>query len=306
MGTQFRIVFYAAAETDASTIAKAGFERIRALDECMSDYSDTSELTRLCRDSNGKATPVSEDLFRVLARSQWMAKNTRGAFDATCGPAVRLWRRARRLHQLPGEDHIERALERVGFHHLELDEAAQTATLTHPKMQLDLGGIAKGYACDEALAALKRHGVDCAMIDGGGGLALGAPPPNMTGWTIQLATPATDGSAAKSIVLNDCGIATSGDAAQYIALDGVRYSHIVDPRTGLGLTNRCQATVIAPTGMDADALATAVCVLGPEEGIALLNHIPGTAGRIIFPAGEGFEVRCSQDWDSLTRAGCED
>lgn len=305
MGTQFRIVFYAGAETDASAVAKAGFDRIAELDRCMSDYSDTSELTRLCRLPPGQNVEISTDLWTILAKSQYFARLTDGAFDATCGPAVRLWRRARRLHQLPTQEQIAGALERVGHQHLEIDPELHMARLAVPKMQLDLGGIAKGYACDEALEVLKVHGVASALIDGGGGLALGSPPPGTKGWTVNIASPqASDPKAAPTtLLLHHCGVATSGDAEQFIELEGKRYSHIVDPKTGVGLTSRIQATVIASNGTDADALATAVCVLGVEKGIKLIDGTVGTAARVLVMTDEGPEEHLSREWKAMTGSG---
>jgi thiamine biosynthesis lipoprotein len=131
-------------------------------------------------------------------------------------------------------------------------------------MILDLGGIAKGYACDRALAALNELRITRALIDTGGGMALGDPPPDKPGWRIGML-----GDSSRVLVLKNCGVSTSGDVEQFVEIDGKRYSHIIDPATGLGLTNQAMATVIAPTGLISDALDTPICILGADRGLKM-------------------------------------
>lgn len=281
MGTQFRVVFYARDEDSASKASSAAFARIAALDQAFSDYKDDSELTLLCLRSGGPAVPVSPDLFEILQTAQALAKETNGAFDVTIGPLVRQWRRARRQKQLPSPANLEEASRRVGYQSLELDAAQRTVRLLRPRMQLDLGGIAKGFACDAARAVLRENGIEAALVDGGGGVSVGSPPPGRTAWRIELKTPGEPGQAPLSLPLSRESVATSGDAEQFLELDGTRYSHIVDPRTGIGLTERIQASVVAPDGAIADALATALCVLGPERGLPIVDKTPGGAALIV-------------------------
>jgi thiamine biosynthesis lipoprotein len=166
-------------------------------------------------------------------------------------------------------------------------------------MRLDLGGIAKGYAADQALAVLRDRGIPRALVDAGGDLAIGDPPPDARGWRIAVATPhstssppssptpppedgaGTYGAESTVLLLSNCGVATSGDAYQFVEFEGRRYSHIVDPRTGMGVVGASSVTVVAPDGMTADALASAVSVLGPEEGIALIDRTPGAAALVV-------------------------
>lgn len=296
MGTVFRLVFYAPDERSASKAADAAFARIAELNAMMSDYSDTSELTRLSQSAGGPPRPVSEELFGILDRSQDFARQSDGAFDITVGPAVRLWRRARRQRKLPTEQQIRDALGRVGHDKLVLDKTNRTAQLKTPGMILDLGGIAKGYACDEALEVFKRHGIDRAFIDGGGGISVSEPPPGKEGWTIEL--PAVKGAptASPTLTLRNQSVATSGDTEQFVEVDNQRYSHIVDPKTGLGLTTHLRVTVIAPQGATADALATAVSVLGPEKGLKLIEATPGAAALIVRPTETKVETLRSGNW----------
>jgi thiamine biosynthesis lipoprotein len=281
MATEFRLVFYADADSVATTAAERAFRRIAQLDHILSDYSDDSELTLLNRRAGGGPTDVGEDLWTVLVRSDQIASRTQGAFDVTVGPSVRLWRRARRTRTAPTDDQIAAALERVGASKLRLDPRTRQASLDKPGMRIDLGGIAKGYACQQALDLLKSLGAGRAMVVGGGEVALAGPPPGEVGWTIAIQPPAeTLPSPVEYLNLCHASVSTSGDSSQFVVLDGTRYSHIVDPRDGRALTHRRQATVVAPDGMTADALSSAMCVLGTDGAEEVLEQFPGVACRI--------------------------
>ena len=163
MGTLFRIKLYAADEEHARTAFRAAFDRVAELDATLSDYKPDSELNRLCRAAAGEPIPVSADLYRVLAAAQELARDSAGAFDVTQGPVIRLWREARRNHQLPATDQLQMARERCGYHKLRLDANSRTVTLVRADMQLDVGGIAKGDAADQALGVLRRLGIRSAL-----------------------------------------------------------------------------------------------------------------------------------------------
>ncbi len=155
---------------------------------------------------------------------------------------------------------------RIGYRFLELNTTNHSALLARPDMRLDAGGIAKGYAMDEAMKVLRSMDIRHAMIHGGGDMVFGERPPGRRGWRIQLTE-----TNAPALYLSNCALATSGDLVQYLEIDGVRYSHIVDPHTGVGLTNRSLVNVIAPDGITADSLSTTLNILGPAESAALLR-----------------------------------
>ncbi|MCH8923662.1 MAG: FAD:protein FMN transferase [Planctomycetes bacterium] len=288
MGAPFRIVLYGPNREAAGKAAQAAFARIKQLDEILSDYKPQSELNRLSRSGPAsRGVKVSDELWTVLSRAQALSRETDGAFDVTVGPYVRLWRRARRNKQMPSERLLAEAKASVGYRHVRLDEHRHTVQLTRAKMQLDLGGIAKGYAADEALAVLKRHGVTRALVDAGGDIALGAAPPDRKGWRIGVAPLAgADGKPSRYLVLSNVGVATSGDAHQFVEIDGRRYSHIVDPHTGLGLTVRGSVTIVAPDCITADSLASAVSVLGPQRGMKLVEARCGVEAIVMTKEGE--------------------
>jgi thiamine biosynthesis lipoprotein len=274
MGVQVRLVVWTAYETLAKNACATAFARIAKLDAIMSDYRPDSELMRLCARSGSGAVRVSADLYAVLERAQTLAELSGGAFDVTAGPCVRLWRQARRSGQMPASEALDQARALTDWSRLQLDADARTAQLTGAAMQLDLGGIAKGYAGDCALQVLRRAGITRAMYVAGGDIVVGDAPPGRAGWTIDIA------ETARQLTLANAAVSTSGDTEQFVMLNGKRYSHIVDPRTALGLTSRIAATVVAPNGLTADGLATAACVLGPSAGQRLVSHYTGTAAYI--------------------------
>jgi FAD:protein FMN transferase len=252
----------------------------------MSDYQADSELNLLCEKPAGIPVPVSEDLFRVLQRSDHISRISRGAFDVTVGPYVRLWRFARKRKVLPTPAEVAAARTTVGWEKVRLDPRNRTATLEVPGMRLDLGGIAKGYSADQALRELKIHGITRAFVAASGDISLGDPPPGERGWKVGISGWGSS-DAPCTLVLHNTGISTSGDAEQFIDIDGVRYSHIVSPVTGLGLTERIQVSIVAPDATATDGLATAVSVLGKEAGLRLIEQESRTAALILMPAGGG-------------------
>lgn len=282
MGTRIRLALYSPNEALASKAAEAAFDRIAQLNATLSDYESDSELSRLSRSSGGgQAVKVSDDLWQVLSRAQQMAEASGGAFDITVGPIVRQWRRARARTEMPTQENLREALAATGYEKLRLDEAARTATLTVPGMRLDPGGIGKGYAADEALEVLRDHGIDRAMVDAGGNVAAGDAPPGERGWKIALMPmPDVEQSAENEheyVWIENEGISTSGAGFQSVVIDGVRYSHIVDPHTGIGLTEPIAVTVIAEDATLADALSTAISVLGVERGLKLAERFDANA-----------------------------
>lgn len=291
MGLPFRMLLYAPDRLSAEAAAEAGFARIHQLNDTFSDYDYDSELSRLSRTSgSGQKVEVSEDLWRVLTLAQSLAKRSDGAFDVTVGPYVNLWRKARRDKQFPAPERLERARRAVGFGHLRLDAGNRTVELDVPNMRLDLGAIAKGYAVDEALKVLKEHGIRSALVGGSGDMAASDPPPARKGWRIEVAPlDAPDAPPTRYVLLSNRAIATSGDSFQRLEIEGRRYSHIVDPRTGLGLTDHSLVTVIAPDCVTADSLATTVSVLGPDRGIRLVEQTRQAAVHLVRKPGDRIE-----------------
>lgn len=281
MGTLFKVTLYAPDAGTAERGARAALARVRELNRILSDYDPDSEAMRLCRAPPGAAVPVSGDLWAVLRLSHDLAERSGGAFDATIGSAVALWREARRTRRLPTPGERLAALRSGGHAHLRLDEPARTATLLVPGLRLDFGGIAKGYAADAALAVLRAQGLPHAMVAASGDLALGDAPPGTSGWRVALEPFGRGSRGPVTIVAANVGISTSGDAEQFVEIDGVRYSHVVDPATALGLTSAVAVTVVARRGVLADALATACSVLAARDAVPRIAACLGGEARAL-------------------------
>jgi len=291
MGMPFKLLFYAADEKTAQTAAKAAFARIAALDQVMSDYKPHSELNRFVAGApHAEPVALSKDLFSVLDRSQKLSTESGGAFDVTAAPVIRLWRRARRHHELPDAAKLAEAQQAVGYQALQLDSERRAARLTKPDMRVDLGGIGAGVAVDEALRVLEQHGIRQAMVDASGDVGVGDPPPGANGWRIGLGPfDRADGAPERFVTLANAALTTSGDLWQFLEIDGKRYSHIIDPRTGQPLTDRSTVTVIASDCTTADSVAKVVSVLGPQAGLAFIERLPGAAALVVRPGDNGLE-----------------
>ncbi len=328
MGTSFRLTFYATDRTTANVAADAAFRRVQQLDHIFSDYAADSESRRLAETNaiySEEGVPVSDDLWRVLAVADRLSRDSDGAFDVTVGPLSKLWRRARRQRTIPKAESINRLIDpsnpTVGYTRLELlpvsadraNRSCQNAIRVKGSqpIRFDFGGIAKGYAADEALAVLSRMGIQQVLIDAGGDLRLGAAPPGREGWRIAIRADDTSGRSQSALMelnpskhrenhrrfqLQNCGVATSGDTWQFVEANGKRYSHIIDPRTGYGLVNRTAVTVVAANGMLADGLASTVSLLGAEDGITFIDGLVPTPNDYpTFRAGHGSpQVACAR------------
>jgi len=289
MGLPFRVVLYAPDGPAATNAAEAAFARISDLNSKLSDYEAESELSRLSRSSGSdRWVPLGTDLATVLVTAEKVSRASEGAFDVTVGPLVQLWRRARRQRELPSPDAIATARASTGWTNLVLRRAGSVweAQLLRPGMRLDLGGIAKGYALDEAAGVLRARGVKRFLVSGGGDMVVGDPPPGLAGWRIEVGVfDRTNAPAPRFVSLRNEALATSGDTFQRAEIGGVRYSHIVDTRTGLGLTDHSLVTIIAADGMTADAWSKVVSVLGPERGLKLARRFGAETLVLRQPTG---------------------
>lgn len=288
MGTWFRLVIYAPHPDVADAAATAAFSRVDALNGMLSDYIPESEVSRLTAPENlGVPVPISEDLCRILLIVGPVQSESDGALDLTAGPVTHLWREARRQGSPPDAASIKKAMGCIGFGQIRLDPTRRTATPLASGMRLDLGAVAKGYAADCALQECRARGLNRALVAAGGDVVVGDPPPDQEGWRVGLPALTGDRAPQECLVIARGAVSTSGDQNQFLIHAGTRHSHIIDPRTGTAITHGCTVTVtISGTpsdGLMADALATAVSVLGPEHGPDLLRRFGTAGGRIIQP-----------------------
>lgn len=273
MGVVARIVLYAADEASAKSVASVGFTRIAELEDIFSNYRPDSEISRLARASAGSPRVVSPELLRVLRHVDVLWTESGGAFDPTIGPLADLWRTSRTQGTLPSRELISKAKSLVGWRFVQIDTSSATVTLARSDMSIDLGAAVKGFAADEALRVMRRMGYRRALVELGGDIVVGDAPPGTDAWTI-------DGSrfgGVDRIEIKNGAVSTSGDSQQHLEIEGTRYSHILDPRTGVGLTDSAVVTVVAKDGLTADGLATTISVMGEKAGRALAERVfPGT------------------------------
>jgi len=289
MGCKAVVTLYAPDETCAEAAAALAFDRLGQLDDTMSDYRRASELMRLCDRAGGPPVKVSDDLFEILGASERVSRASGGAFDITVGPAVALWRTSRRTHALPDPSALAAARSLIDWRTVELDSADRSARLGESGVRLDLGGIAKGYAAQRAVDLLKLHLNPRCLVALAGDIAAGDPPPGESGWRITVAGERS-GQSVGTLLIANAAVSTSGDTEQSVEIGGHRYSHIIDPRTGLGISARRCVTVVSTRGEWADALATAACILGPEASRPMLAEFSGT-GAAFDEASEAGPAR---------------
>ena len=284
MGTTLRLVAFGQSENAVLIVMDRAFARADALNQILSDYQADSELMRLCaRSGLGESVPVSRELFTVLSAAQKMSAATEGAFDVTVGPLSREWRLARKSFRLPDAETLAKGREVVGYRKIELMDGSKVRLRTKG-MRLDLGGIAKGYTADEVLAVFKDSGFPQALVALGGDLVAGEAPPGKSAWDVDLIDLPGDRGGHRRIPLVNRAVSTSGDLEQFLEINGVRYGHILDPRTGLGTTDRAAATVLAPTGMEADSLTKACCLLPETQALKVVATYNAQA-RLVRPDG---------------------
>jgi thiamine biosynthesis lipoprotein len=296
MGTFAHITVVAQDTGTAKKCIRAALEEIHKVDDLMSDYKSDSDISRVNREAYEKPVRVSEPTFEVLQRSVEFSKMTDGAFDVTVGPLVALFRKAKETKVAPSEEQIAQAKAKVGFEKLELDSKNRTVRFSEKGMLLDLGGIAKGYAIDKAIEAARHGGAIGAMVDIGGDVrCFGLPPKGRDHWLIGLQDPnaaieGMEGGGLRLVLkITNEAVATSGDYQQFVIIEGKRYSHIMNRRTGESAESLSSVTIITDNATDADALATAVSVMGAEKGLALIEKLPNTEAILISP-GPKYEI----------------
>jgi FAD:protein FMN transferase len=267
MGTMFRIVLYTNDSLSATYASKKTFIRLDELNLTLSDYREDSEVNRLCRTAgSGEFVKVSNDLWTILQESAKAAKLSKGYFDVTIGPMTQLWRRMKRQKQLPSEQQISEVRAKIGIENISFNADNQSVMLRKKGMRIDFGGIGKGFAEDEMMKVLQHNGIKSAMIEAGGNIVVSdSPTDSPQGWEIII--------KEKKYFLKNCGISTSGDLYQFVEIEGKKYAHILDPKTGIGFTEPRQISIIAKDGTSSDWLSTALYLMNKKEGNKLVKKL---------------------------------
>lgn len=284
MDTSISITAYGRAASDGLNAAFASFEKVESL---MSAYRPDSEVSRLNAEAGKNAVRLSPETFRTLAASLQMARASGGAFDPTIGPLVEVWniRQGAESPVLPGAEAVEAARRRVDYARVRLNAPNRTAYLSEPGMRLDLGGSAKGFAAGLAAEAMRKSGVQHALIDAGGNIVtVGVHPENRL-WRVGIRHPREPGSILGSVGVADMAVVTSGDYERYFELGGRRYHHLLNPATGYPASGLQSVTIVGPDSLQADLLSTAVFVLGLERGMKLLEKYSGFGAVFVDDQG---------------------
>lgn len=282
MGTFARIVVTAQNKKHAQQAISLAFDKINHIEDLMSDYDPDSQLSQVNREAFDRPIPVDAELFELLTASVEYSKLSDGAFDVTVGPVVQLWRKAKTDQAAPTPEALAAAKAAVGYQNLLLDAENQTVRFMKQGMFIDLGGIAKGYAVDKAVEILRNAGLKGGMVDIGGNLkCFGIPANNTEHWYIGLQDPENEDSILLKLILDDRAVATSGDYRRFVTINGEKHSHIINPATADSAQSLSSVTIITADAMAADALSTAVSVMGDEKGMALIETINDTEALLI-------------------------
>ena len=306
MGCLFTLKLVAANEQEAESASQAVSKRIEEIEQVCSDYRPDSESSFLgAAAGHQQEMKLSPDLQDLLVASEHWWQWSGGAFDVTLGPCTRLWRTSRKSQTLPDSPTLTEALAATGFSKLHFSASAKTVRLDRAGMVLDFGGIAKGYALDAATQLLKtKFNLRHFLIDAGGQIAAMGCPPGKDAWHLAIEKLPEENEDAPDVVLklSNAHLATSGDLNQKVTIRGKHYAHILDPKTGLGLTYTIQASVIAGDGSTADALATALCIMEESEAKAKLAQFPKVAVRVLRQSTDG-RLHCWQtdNWQTYVK-----
>ena len=273
MGTLFQVILYAKDTMQGNRIAKQLFDRIDTLNAIFSDYVETSEINRLSASAGtGQKVKVSPEMWRLIALSQKVARKSNGSFDLSIGPLSKLWRRAFRQSQFPAKAEIEAAKAKVNYRFIQRFPLSKKISLTEAGMRLDAGGIAKGFAVDECFKILRKAGISSALVAAGGDIRVGSAPPDKAAWIIaSKGLSKNDETVEGELSFVHEAVSTSGDTYRFLDWEGQRYSHIIDPRTGIGIQHRQFSRLTGPKATLTDALATAINVSNAEERKILMK-----------------------------------
>lgn len=300
MGIKFTIIGYTNQESVARAAVEAAFARIDELNDILSDYDPASESMRLSHEREiGQWHEVSPALLAMLQISREFSQQTQGAFDVTVGPLTKLWRVSRRSRELPNDQAIEAARAAVGWEKLELQsEPEAAARLAVAGMQLDFGGIAQGYAAEQAARILAEHGINRCLIDASGDVVALDSPPDRESWEVAVAPIQPGAAGSVTINLVNHSVSTSGDAFQFVEIGGRRYSHLIDPRTGWPIEGRSSVTVLAADGTEADALASALSIMPAPEALEWTEAHEGVEVLIVRVVDEEVRVERSSGFNA--------
>ena len=298
MACLYSITAYGPPAVDRRAAAEAALDEVDRIDRLMSHYKADSPLSAINREAASHPVHPPQELFDFIVESLGYSRVSHGAFDITVGPLMKAWGFFRGDGHLPSVGDLAAARAVIGARHVRVDSAAGTVAFDAVGVELDLGGIAKGYAVDRAVSILRTRGVTAALVSAGGSTVYGlGAPPGREAWDVDVQDPLDGRRSATTVRLRDRSLSIAGGSEKWFEANGVRYSHIMDPRTGAPVQGMLTVAVLSDSGTAGDALDDALFVLGPAASRPLLQTVPGTAALFLVPRG-------THGWD-LVRVGSE-
>lgn len=295
MGTTFELKMFGEKREQLAAAAAEAFEEVDRLDAQMSNYKETSELSYINRTAWKKPVIVEPEFFRLIRLSLDHTRAVSGAFDITVGPLMRTWGFFRGEGRLPSAGEIKATLKTVGYKHVILDDTERTISFDLQGVEIDLGGIAKGYAVDKMAERLREYGIKSALISAGSSsiYAIGAPP-GESAWQVAVRHPLDSRQTIESVSIKDASISTSGNYENFFKIGEKIYCHIMDPRTGFPVEGMLSVTVSAPSGVETDLLSTTLFVLGVEKSKEFLKARKDVRAIIYHRNSGERDVRCER------------
>jgi thiamine biosynthesis lipoprotein len=292
MGTVFTVVAYGSDSAYLEEVTHEVFQVVDQLDDQMSNYKPSSELSSINRDAAAHPVIVEPGLFKLLQDSLQYSRDSGGDFDITVGPLMKAWGFFRGHGRLPSKQELAEVLKRIGYQHVKLNPAARTIWFDEPGIEIDLGAIAKGYAVDQAVRVLRDNGITRALVSSGTSslYALGSPP-GEDGWKISVRNPLDVKKAACVVRLKNLSLSVSGDYEKFFKLNGKTYAHIMNPHTGVPVENMLSTVVVSPSATDSDALSTSFFVEGPDRAGKYLGRHPNLTAVFFLPVASGHDFR---------------
>jgi thiamine biosynthesis lipoprotein len=266
MGSAYSIAVYGYDRQQMESAVSAAFDEVRQLDSMLSNYKPDSEWSEVNREAAQHPVHVSSELFQLLSACQEYSRQSEGAFDISVGPLMKVWGFYKGTGHLPHRAEVMAAMEHVGYKHVHLDAAHQTVSFDRPGVELDPGGIGKGYAVDRMVDVLKQKGISIALVSGSGSsiYGLGAPPAEPRGWRIMIRDPKNERKSVAEVFLKNESMSTSGSYEKFFRAEGHIYSHIMDPRTGYPAPGMLSVSLITPRTIDSEAWAKPYFINGRQ------------------------------------------
>jgi len=282
MGNRFEITVVADGIEHASLHIEAAVSEIRRIEKLLTTFADSSQTNLVNQNAGIKPVQVDKEMFDLIVRSKKISDLTQGAFDITYGSAdKRFWNFDQTMTSLPDPIEAKQHVRLINYRNVILNEADTTVYLKNTGMRIGFGGIGKGYAADRAKAILLQRGVKSGVVNAAGDLTAWGMHPNGHAWTIGIADPNAARSAFSFMEITNMSVATSGNYEKFVVINGKKYSHTIDPKTGMPVTGIKSASIISPSAELCDAMATPIMIMGIKVGIDLVNQVKGLACIII-------------------------